>query len=92
MTALGGAGREGELDTQLLEYERLTLFIAAPRTDGSVWVSVVDEVSGPVFEQEITADLAAETQFLSPWFHINIGATVAAVAFDCAGVYLEVDI
>ncbi len=43
----------------------LTLFIAAPPNGGSVWVRVVDEVSGAVFEQEITADLAEATEFLS---------------------------
>ena len=44
----------------------LTLFIAAAPNGSSVWVRVVDEVSGAVFEQEITADLPANTQFLSP--------------------------
>ena len=44
----------------------LTLFIAAPPNGSSVWVRVVDEVSGAVFEQEIIAELPANTQFLSP--------------------------
>jgi hypothetical protein len=44
----------------------LTLFIAAPPNGSSVWVRVVDEVSGAVFEQEITAALPANMQFLSP--------------------------
>ena len=44
-----------------------------------------------VFEQEITADLPAATQFLSPRLFLNTGATAAAVAYDCAGVYLETD-
>ena len=35
----------------------LTLFIAAPTSGRSVWLRVVGEVSGAVFEQEITADL-----------------------------------
>lgn len=52
---------------------------------------VVDEVSGAVFEQEITADLPAMNQFLSPRLFMNNGATAAAVAFDCSGVYLETD-
>lgn len=64
----------------------LTLYIAAPPNGGSVWVRVVDDVSGAVFEQEITADLPANTQFLSPRLFMNNGATVAAVAYDCAGV------
>ena len=69
----------------------LTLFIAAPPNGSSVWVRVVDEVSGAVFEQEITADLPANTQFLSPRLFMNNGATAAAVAFDCSGVYVETD-
>ena len=69
----------------------LTLFIAAPPNGSSVWVRVVDEVSSAVFEQEITADLPANTQFLSPRLFLNTGATAAAVAYDCAGVYLETD-
>ena len=69
----------------------LTLFIAAPPNGGSVWVRVVDEVSGAVFEQEITADLPASTQFLSPRLYMNNGATAAAVAYDCSGVYVETD-
>ena len=69
----------------------LTLFIAVPPNGSSIWVRVVDEVSGAVFEQEITADLPAATQFLSPRLFLNTGATAAAVAYDCAGVYLETD-
>ena len=52
---------------------------------------VVDEVSGAVFEQEVTADLPAANQFLAPRLFMNNGATAAAVAFDCSGVYLETD-
>jgi hypothetical protein len=51
----------------------------------------VDEVSGAVLEQEIAADLPAATQFLSPRQFRNNGATAAAVAYDCPGVYLETD-
>ena len=69
----------------------LTLFIAAPPNGSSVWVRVVDEVSGAVFEQEITADLPANRQFLSPRLFMNNGATAAAVAYDCSGVYVETD-
>jgi hypothetical protein len=69
----------------------LTLFIAAAPNAGSVSVRVVDEVTGAVSEQEITTDLPAATQFLSPRLFMNNGATAAAVAFDCAGVYLETD-
>ena len=69
----------------------LTLFIAAPPNGSSVWVRAVNEVTGAVFEQEITADLPANTQFLSPRLYLNTGATAAAVAYDCAGLYLETD-
>jgi hypothetical protein len=69
----------------------LTLMIAASPNAASVWVRVVDEVSGGVFEQEVTADLPAANQFLAPRLFMNNGATAAAVAYDCAGVYLETD-
>ncbi len=69
----------------------LTLFIAAPPNGSSIWVRVVDEVSGAVFEKEITADLPGATQFLSPRLFMNNGATAAAVAYDSAGVYLETE-
>ena len=52
---------------------------------------VVDEVSRAAFEQGIAADLPAATQFLSPRLVLNTGATAAAVAYDCAGVYVETD-
>jgi hypothetical protein len=68
-----------------------TLIIAAPPNASSVWVRVVDEVSGAVFEQEITADLPANTQFLSPRLFMNNGATATAVTYDCSGVYVETD-
>lgn len=69
----------------------LTLFIAAPSNGSSVWVRVVDEVSGAVYEQEINADLPANTQSLSPRLFVSNGATVAAVAFDGSGVSVETD-
>ena len=69
----------------------MTLFIAAPPNGSSVWVRVVDEASGAVFEQEISANLPAATQFLSPRLFLNTGTTAAAVAYDCAAVYLETD-
>ena len=52
---------------------------------------MVDEVSGAVFEQEITADLPANTQFLSPRLYLSTSATAAAIAYACAGLYLETD-
>jgi hypothetical protein len=44
----------------------LTLMIAAAPNASSVWVRVVDEVAGAVFEQEVIADLPASNQFLTP--------------------------
>lgn len=61
----------------------LTLFIAAPPNGSSVWVRAVNEVSGAVFEQEITADLPANAQFLSLSLFMNNWATAAAVAYGC---------
>lgn len=69
----------------------LTLTIAASPNAGSIWVRMVDEVSGAVFEQEVTADLPASNQFLGPRLFMNNGATAAAVAFDCSGLYIETD-
>lgn len=69
----------------------LALFIAALPNGSSVWVRVINEVCGAVFEQVITADLPANTQFLPLRLFMNNGATAAAVAYDCAGVYVETD-
>lgn len=51
----------------------------------------LNDVSGAVFEQEITADLLANTKFLSPRLLMNNGATATAVAYDCSGVFVETD-
>jgi len=69
----------------------LTLYVAAAPNAASVWVRVINEVSGAVYETEIIADLPANTQFLSPRFYLNTGATAAAVAYDCSGLYVETD-
>ncbi len=69
----------------------ITLTIAAAPNAGSVWVRIVDEPSGTVFERELTTDLPANTQFFSPRLYMNNGATAAAIAFDCSGVYMETD-
>ena len=42
-------------------------------------------------DYQITADLPANTQFLSPRLFMNNGATAAAIACDCSGVYVETD-
>ena len=42
-------------------------------------------------EVEITANLPAATQLLSPRNYMNTGSTAGAVAYDCSGVYIETD-
>ena len=69
----------------------LTLFLYAAPNATSVWVRVIEEVSGAIAEVEISANLPAATQLLSPRNYMNTGATAAAVAYDCAGVYVETD-
>ena len=58
----------------------LTLTIAAAPNASSVWVRVIDEGSGAVFEQEVTADLpatareitdAAERRSIAEWVKAN---------------------
>ena len=39
----------------------------------------------------LDTDIPAATQFLSPRNFMNNGATAAAVAYDCSGVYVETD-
>ena len=68
----------------------LTQFSTAPPNGGSVWVRVVDEVSGAVFEQEITTDLPANTQFLSPRLFINDGAIADGSGLSCGSGACEV--
>ncbi len=68
-----------------------TLYLYAAPNGASVWVRVVDDVTGAVFEQEITTDLPANTQFLTPRCFMTNAATAAAVAYDCSGVYVETD-
>lgn len=69
----------------------LTLTIAAVPNAASVWVRVQDDVSGAVFEQEVTTDLPPATTLLSPRYFMNNGATAAAVAFECSGLLIETD-
>ncbi|MCK8785579.1 hypothetical protein M0638_14425 [Roseomonas sp. NAR14] len=69
----------------------LTLCMTASPNGSSVWALVVAEVSGAVFEQEITAAPPAATRFLSPRPFPNTGATTSAVADDCVKVYLQME-
>jgi hypothetical protein len=68
-----------------------TLFLYSAPNGGSIWVRVVEEVSGAVFEAEYTTDIPLNTVFLSPRNYMNNGGTALAVAYDCSGVYLETD-
>jgi hypothetical protein len=69
----------------------LTLYIAAAPNAAEVGVRVVEEVSGAVAEVALSTDLPAVTQFLSPRNFLSNGATAAAVAYDCSGLYIETD-
>jgi hypothetical protein len=69
----------------------LTLFLYAAPNATSVWIRVVEEVSGTVAEVELTTNLPAATQLLSPRNYMSTGSTAAAVAYDCSGVYVETD-
>lgn len=70
----------------------LTLFIMAAPNAGTVGVRVVNETTGNSTEFTISTDMPATNQFLSPRNYMNNDATAAAVAYDCAGVYIETDI
>jgi hypothetical protein len=69
----------------------LTLYIAAAPNGADIGVRVVEEVSGAAVEFTIATNMPAATQLLSPRNYMNNGATAAAVAYDCAGVYVETD-
>ncbi|MDP2739262.1 MAG: DUF2793 domain-containing protein [Pseudorhodobacter sp.] len=69
----------------------LTLTIAAAPSGADIGVRVVEEVSGAAVEFTIATDMPAATQLLSPRNYMNTGATAAAVAYDCSGVYVETD-
>lgn len=58
---------------------------------GEIGVRVVKEVSGAVVEVMLDTDIPAATQLLSPRNYMNNGATAAAFAPDCSGVYVETD-
>ena len=68
-----------------------TFYIHSAQNGSSIWVRAVEEVSGAVFEQEITTNIPANTTFLSVRNYANNGGTASAVAYDCSGVYLETD-
>ena len=69
----------------------LTLTLLAAPNGSEIGVRVVEEVSGAVVETMLDTDILAATQLLSPRNYMNNGATAAAVAYDCSGVYVETD-
>lgn len=69
----------------------LTLFINAAPNGSSIGVRVVNETTPAIYDATISADMPSDTTFLSPRNYMNNEATAAAVAFDCAGVYIETD-
>ena len=69
----------------------LTLTLVAAPNGNDIGVRIVEEVSGAVAEFTLDTDIPAATQLLSPRNYMNTGATAAAVAYDCSGVYVETD-
>ncbi len=69
----------------------LTLTLLAAPNSSEIGVRVVEEVSGAVVETMLDTGIPAATQLLSPRNYMNNGATAAAVAYDCSGVYVETD-
>jgi Protein of unknown function (DUF2793) len=68
-----------------------TMIVWCAPNGASIWARMVNDTTGAVFEQEITTNLPANTVFLAPRNYLNNGGAAAAVAFDCAGIYLETD-
>ena len=69
----------------------LTLYICAAPNGSDIGVRVINETSGATFDTTVSSNIPANTVFLSPRNYMNNNVTAAAVAFDCAGVYLETD-
>jgi len=69
----------------------LSRYIAAAPNGADIGVRVVEEVSGVSVEFTIATDMPAATQLLSPRNYMNTGASAAAVAYACSGVYVETD-
>lgn len=67
----------------------LTLTLLAAPNSSEIGVRVVEEVSGAMVETMLDSDIPAATQLLSLRNLMNNGATAAAVAYDCSGVYVE---
>jgi hypothetical protein len=68
-----------------------TIFIVCVPNGSSIWIRVVEEVSGVVFEQELITNIPAPNVFLNVRNYMNNGGTALAVAYECSGVYIETD-
>ena len=68
-----------------------TFFVYCAPNSSSIWVRCVEEVSGNIFESELTTDIPASNIFLSVRNYMNNGGTASACAYECSGVYLETD-
>lgn len=69
----------------------LTLYIGAAPNGSSIGLRLVNETTGDSYDATLTTDIPANTVFLAPRNYMNNDTTAAAIAFDCAGVYLESD-
>lgn len=68
-----------------------TVVIGCSPGGGNLFIRVVNDNTGDVFETELTTDVPGVTTFLNPRNYINNGATAAVAAYDCSGVYVETD-
>ena len=68
---------------------RLMLFCRP--NDDRIRYFISREDTGNTAEGELTTNIPANTQFLTPHLYMNNGGTAAAVFYDCSGLYLESD-
>ncbi len=68
-----------------------TIVLYSPPDGASIWARLVNENNGAVFEQEVSTNILAATDFFSVRNYLNNGGVAAAVAYDCSGVYVETD-
>lgn len=68
-----------------------TMYIQCHPNGSSIFYRIVREDTGNVAEGEVTTNIPASTQFLTPHLYMNNGGDAAAVAFDCARMLIETD-
>lgn len=88
-----GSGSSTPVDTGIPfnTTDLLTLTIHCAPNAASIWVRLVNDTTGAVFETELTTDLPSNTTMLAPRSYLSNVATASAVAYDCCGVYIESD-